>query len=42
MGQLEDLKLFVTIVEQGSITKAAATMNVAKSAVSRRLGLLES
>lgn len=42
MGQLEDLKLFVTIVEQGSITKAAETMDVAKSAVSRRLGLLES
>ena len=42
MGQLEDLKLFVTIVEQGNITKAAETMDVAKSAVSRRLGLLES
>ena len=41
VGQVEDLRLFVQIVEQGSITKAADKMNIAKSAVSRRLGLLE-
>lgn len=41
MGQIEDLRLFVQIVEQGSISKAAHRMNIAKSAVSRRLGLLE-
>lgn len=41
MGQIEDLRLFVHIVEQGSISKAATKMNIAKSAVSRRLGLLE-
>lgn len=41
MGQIEDLKLFVQIVEQGSISKAASKLNIAKSAVSRRLGLLE-
>ncbi|MDA9979943.1 LysR family transcriptional regulator [Yoonia sp.] len=41
MGQLEDLRLFVQIVEQGSVSKAADKLNIAKSAVSRRLGLLE-
>lgn len=41
MGQVEDLRLFVHIVEQGSISKAADKLNIAKSAVSRRLGLLE-
>lgn len=41
MGQIEDLKLFTTIVEQGSISRAADTINIAKSAVSRRLSLLE-
>lgn len=41
MGQVEDLKLFVQIVEQGSISKAADRLNIAKSAVSRRLGMLE-
>lgn len=41
MGQIEDLRLFVLIVEEGSITKAADKLNIAKSAVSRRLGLLE-
>ena len=41
MGQFEDLKLFVTVVDQGSIAKAAQSMSVAKSAVSRRLAQLE-
>ena len=41
MGQVEDLRLFVQIVEQGSISKAADKLNIAKSAVSRRLGMLE-
>lgn len=41
MGQIEDLRLFVHIVEQGSISKAAMKLKVAKSAVSRRLALLE-
>lgn len=42
MGQLEDMALFVRIVEAGSITKAAEQMDIAKSAVSRRLKELES
>lgn len=41
MGQIEDLRLFVQIVEQGSISKAADKLNIAKSAVSRRLALVE-
>lgn len=41
MGQVEDLRLFIQIVELGSISKAAGKLNIAKSAVSRRLGLLE-
>lgn len=41
MGQIEDLKLFTTIVELGSISRAAEALNIAKSAVSRRLNLLE-
>ncbi|MEP4290987.1 MAG: LysR family transcriptional regulator [Rhizobiaceae bacterium] len=41
MGQFEDLKLFTTVVDQGSISRAAEVLNVAKSAVSRRLSLLE-
>ena len=42
MGQLEDMTMFVRIVEAGSITKAAEQLDVAKSAVSRRLKDLES
>lgn len=42
MGQLEDMAMFVRIVEAGSITKAADQLNIAKSAVSRRLKELES
>lgn len=41
MGQIEDLRLFVTVAEAGGISKAAESLNIAKSAVSRRLALLE-
>lgn len=41
MGQLEDMGMFVRIVDAGSITKAAEQLNIAKSAVSRRLKDLE-
>ncbi|PUB11852.1 LysR family transcriptional regulator [Yoonia sediminilitoris] len=41
MGQIEDLRLFVTIVDQGSIGRAADALGIAKSAVSRRLAQLE-
>lgn len=41
MGQLEDMAMFVRIVEAGSITKAAEQLDIAKSAVSRRLKELE-
>lgn len=41
MGQLEDMAMFVRIVEAGSITKAAEQLDIAKSAVSRRLKDLE-
>lgn len=41
MGQIEDLRLFVSVVDSGGIARAAEEMNIAKSAVSRRLGLLE-
>ena len=41
MGQIEDLRLFTLVVESGSISKAATKLRIAKSAVSRRLGLLE-
>lgn len=41
MGQIEDLRLFVLVVENGSISKAANQLHIAKSAVSRRLSLLE-
>ena len=41
MGQLEDMAMFVRIVNAGSITKAASQLNIAKSAVSRRLNDLE-
>ena len=33
--------MFVQIVDEGSISAAAARLNIAKSAVSRRLALLE-
>ena len=41
MGQLEDMAMFVRVVDAGSITKAAEQLDVAKSAVSRRLKQLE-
>ena len=42
MGQLEEMSLFVRVVEAGSISKAAEQLHIAKSAVSRRLAELES
>ncbi|MEE9319535.1 MAG: LysR family transcriptional regulator [Granulosicoccus sp.] len=41
MGQIEDLRLYAMVVDEGSVTRAAITLNIAKSAVSRRLALLE-
>jgi DNA-binding transcriptional LysR family regulator len=41
MGQLEDMHIFLRVVETGGITKAAEQMNIAKSAVSKRLASLE-
>lgn len=41
MGQLEDLRAFVQIVEHESIGRAAEQSGIAKSALSRRLRLLE-
>ena len=41
MGQIEDLRLFAMVVENRSISRAADKLGIAKSAVSRRLGLLE-
>lgn len=41
MGQLEDMSVFVRIVEAGGIGKAAEQLNMAKSGVSRRLVALE-
>ncbi len=41
MGQIEDLRAFVQIVELGSIGKAAGQAGIAKSAMSRKLRLLE-
>ena len=41
MGQLEDMGVFVRIVEAGGIGKAADQLGIAKSGVSRRLVALE-
>ncbi|MGB3316073.1 MAG: LysR family transcriptional regulator, partial [Albidovulum sp.] len=41
MGQMEDLRAFVLIVDNESIGKAAELEGIAKSAMSRRLRLLE-
>ncbi|MEM6660967.1 MAG: LysR family transcriptional regulator [Pseudomonadota bacterium] len=41
MGQIEDLRTFVTVVDSGGIARAADALNIAKSAVSRRLALIE-
>lgn len=42
MGQLEDMQVFIRVVDAGSISKAAEQLGIAKSAVSRRLVDLES
>lgn len=42
MGQLEAIEIFIRVVEAGGIGKAADQLNMAKSAVSRRLSELES
>lgn len=41
MGQIEDFRLFVQIVDNAGISKTAASLGIAKSAISRRLSLLE-
>ena len=41
MGQLEDINTFVHIVDAGTISGAANQLNIAKSAISRRLVDLE-
>jgi len=41
MGQLEDMNIFIRIVEAGGISRAADQLGLAKSAVSRRLVDLE-
>jgi DNA-binding transcriptional LysR family regulator len=41
MNQFEDMQTFITIVNAGSITKAAEQLDTVKSAISRRLSDLE-
>ena len=41
MNKFEDMKAFIRIVDAGSITKAASQLNIAKSALSKRLSTLE-
>ncbi|MBU2869769.1 LysR family transcriptional regulator [Colwellia sp. E2M01] len=41
LSNLDDLHLFVTLVETGSFTRAAKILGIAKSKLSRRLALLE-
>ena len=41
MGQLEDMQVFIRIVDSGGISRAAEQLGMAKSAVSRRLVALE-
>ena len=41
MDRFEDLQAFVTVVETGSFTAAADRLDIAKSAVSRRVSALE-
>ncbi|GGI75651.1 LysR family transcriptional regulator [Shewanella hanedai] len=41
MGQLENMQIFIKVVETGGITKAAEQLNLAKSAVSKRLSEIE-
>ena len=40
MAQIEDLRLFVSVVDNQSIMRAANALNIAKSTV-KRLSLLE-
>jgi DNA-binding transcriptional LysR family regulator len=37
----EDLRTYVAVIDNGGINAAAAALDIAKSAVSRRLGQLE-
>lgn len=41
MGQLEEIEIFIRVVEAGGVGKAAEQLGLAKSAVSRRLADLE-
>ena len=41
MDKFEDLQAFVAVVEAGTFTAAADRLNIAKSAVSRRVSALE-
>lgn len=41
MGQLENLRTFVHVVDDGSVSETARRLTIAKSAISRRLALLE-
>lgn len=41
MGKLEDIQVFIRIVESGGISKAADSLGIAKSSVSRCLSSLE-
>ncbi len=41
MGQLEDMQVFIRVVEAGGVGRAAEQLGIAKSAVSRRLTDLE-
>ncbi len=41
MRQFEDFRTFVEIVDTGGVARAAGALNIAKSAVSRRLKLME-
>ena len=41
MSRLEEMQVFVRVVEAGSLTAAAEQLDVAKSAISRRLAELE-
>lgn len=42
MNEFDEMRVFIRIVETGNISKAADQLNIAKSAVSRRLTELES
>lgn len=41
MDRFEDMRVFVRVVEAGGISRAADQLNIAKSAVSRRIGDME-